>query len=270
MLTFRDLSTGLRGLDLPCSVPVLVHASLSSFGAVRGGADTLLGAILSLTGGIMMPTFTYKTMIIPEDGPADNGLVYGTGHDLNRMAVFFSDDLPADPLMGVLAETLRLHPAARRSMHPILSFAGIQVDAALDSQTLAEPLAPIAALADQEGWVVLLGVNHTVNTSFHFAERQAGRKQFVRWALTPAGVAECPGFPGCSDGFEDAAPILEEITRRVKLGDCEVRALPIQPMLETVGDLLHRDPLALLCSRDGCGRCDAVRQSLSALHSEGP
>ena len=63
-------------------------------------------------------------------------------------------------------------------------------------QTLAEPLAPIGALAQRGGWVLLLGVNQTVNTSLHYAERLAGRPQFTRWALTYEGVRECPQFPG--------------------------------------------------------------------------
>jgi aminoglycoside 3-N-acetyltransferase len=62
---------------------------------------------------------------------------------------------------------------------------------------LDDPLAPVGALAEENGTVLLIGVNHTVNTSIHYAEKIAGRKQFIRWALTPQGVRECPGFPGC-------------------------------------------------------------------------
>jgi aminoglycoside 3-N-acetyltransferase len=262
MISFRDVVSGLRAFDLDPETPLIVHASLSSFGEVRGGGEAVLGALLSLFEQVLMPAFTYKTMIIPEDGPPNNGLVYGSGHDLNRMADFFRADLPVDPTIGDIAETLRKNANARRSSHPILSFSGIAVEDALAAQTLSEPLAPIQALTEKNGWVLLLGVDHTVNTSIHYTEALAGRKSFVRWALTPTGIKECPAFPSCSDGFEAAAPLLESITRQQTIGAAQVRAIPLQPMIETLVGLLQKDPLALLCDRADCERCDAVRQAL--------
>ena len=110
--------------------------------------------------------------------------------------------------MGIVAETLRRHPRARRSLHPIQSFAGIYADKFLAAQTLQNPLGPIGALAEADGWVLLLGVDHTVDTSIHYAEKLAGRKQFTRWALLSDRIIECPGFPGDSAGFDAIAPDL--------------------------------------------------------------
>lgn len=264
MVTFRDIVTGLRQLNLERGKPVIVHASLSSFGEVRGGAETILGALLMTVDSLMMPTFTYKTMLTPEAGPENNGLRYGSARDANRMAEFFKPDMPADTLMGVIAETLRKRPDARRSGHPILSFSGVGVEPALQAQTFQEPLAPIGVLAEQDGWVLLLGVDQTVNTSIHYAERLAGRKQFVRWALTREGVRECPGFPGCSQGFNQAARLLDSITRKARIGQAEVRATRLQPMMEILSGYLRNTPLALLCDQPGCERCAAVRQMMEA------
>ena len=262
MVSFRDIFTGLKQLDIDPDRPVIAHASLSAFGELRGGAEGLLGALLSAFRSLLMPTFTYSTMLIPEDGPRDNGIRYGSGRDLNRMAEVFHLDLPADSLMGVTAEALRCHPNAGRSQHPILSFAGVQVESLLARQSLVEPLGPIAALQERQGWVLLLGTDHTCNTSLHYAEKLAGRRQFLRWALTSTGVRECPGYPGCSDGFEAAAPSLERITRRVQIGPAIVRALPLNEMTAIVTNLIQENPLALLCSRDDCDRCQAVRNDL--------
>jgi aminoglycoside 3-N-acetyltransferase len=267
MVSFRDLVSGLRQLDIDRQRPVIVHASLSSLGDVKGGADSVLGALLTCYPSILMPTFTYKTMIIPETGPNDNGLTYGSGEDQNRMAEFYTIDKPADRLMGVLAETLRKHPDALRSWHPILSFAGINVKRALEMQSLQEPLAPIRVIEDLQGWVILMGVNHTVNTSIHYAEKLAGRKQFVRWALTQDGAKECPGFPGCSDGFNQAEPELAEFTRKVSIGEAVVQALPLQKLVDKVIEMINHDPSALLCQRDHCERCDTVRASLAQASS---
>ena len=65
---------------------VIAHASIRSFGPIEGGADAVLNALLETTRGIVMPTFTYKTMLNPEVGPPHNGITYGSETNLNKMA----------------------------------------------------------------------------------------------------------------------------------------------------------------------------------------
>ncbi len=117
-------------------------------------------------------------------------------------------------------------------------------------------------LTEAGGWVVLLGVDHTVNTSLHYAEKLARRKPFTRWALTPSGVHECPGFPGCSDGFEALAPRVHALTRQQQVGEACVQALPLAPMIEVAKTLMEEDPRALLCALPDCPRCQAVREGV--------
>ena len=258
-VSFSDLLTAFHRLELDPRLPVIAHASLSSFGYVPGGERVLIGVLLASSNQVMMPAFTYKTMLIPEVGPQNNGLEYGLEENRNRMAEFFQPEMPVDRLIGAVPEALRQHPQAARSSHPILSFTGVNVEHALQSQSLNEPLAPIRVLAEEQGWVLLLGVSHNVNTSIHVGERMAGRKQFTRWALTPDGVLACPGFPGCSDGFDDLAPMLEASTRRSKAGAAVIQALPLTKLLEATRHTLEKNPLALLCSRDFCERCQSIR-----------
>jgi aminoglycoside 3-N-acetyltransferase len=258
----EDFIQAFRKLGIPRGAPVIAHASLSAFGEVEGGAGMLVEAMRAEFASLVMPAFTEGAMIIPEAGPRGNGMVYGSGRDLNRMAAFFTPDLPADRLMGVTAEALRMSPGARRSLHPLLSFAGVGADEILAAQTMAEPFAPIGRMAEREGWVLLLGVDQTVNTSIHYAERLAGRKTFVRWALTAHGVIECRNYPGCSDGFEALAPYLEMVTRRALAGSGRIQAVPLKELIERVRLYLDEDPLGLLCSREECGRCDAMREAV--------
>jgi aminoglycoside 3-N-acetyltransferase len=264
MLTFADFKTALDSLELG-KKPAIAHASLKSFGDIQGGPETVLEALLASVSGLAMPAFTYKTMIIPEVGPPNNGVTYGRYRDLNRMAEPFYSDMPVDPLIGILAETLRCYPGATRTAHPILSFAGVNVDSVLNAQTINNPFAPIGWLADHGGWVLLLGVDHTVNSSIHYAEKLAGRRQFVRWALTKQRIVECPGFPGCSEGFETIRPEIGHVTRRVEIGSSFIEAIPIHPLLRAVEMRINKDPLALLCQRDDCERCDAVRCTVSEM-----
>ncbi len=259
-VSLSDLKTGLAKLGLTKHL-VIAHASLKAFGHIEGGAETMLAALLDSVRGIIMPTFTYKSMLNPEVGPPRNGITYGSETDLNKLAEAFYPEMPADKMMGVLPEFLRKHPKAKRSSHPIQSFAGIRADAVINSQRIYDPLSPIGMLAEQDGWVLLLGVDHTVNTSIHYAEKLAGRLQFIRWALLQDRVVECPGFPGDSDGFNVIAPALEKYTRRVEIGDALVQAVHLKSLIKVVRDQIKENPFALLCQRQDCERCTAVRWS---------
>ena len=267
MITFHDFVAAFQKLGLKHTTPVIVHASLSAFGDVQDGAETVLGALMYIFDTLLAPGFTYKSMVTPEFGPPDNGLNYTESQTANLMAQFYRPSLPVDRLMGVVPEAMRQHPRSRRSLHPVLSFIGMNAGSYLESQTLEEPLKPIERLVEAKGWVLLLGVDHTVNTSIHYAERLAGRKQFVRWALTPNGVLECPGFPGCSDGFGQLAPRLEPVTRQVQVGVGQVQAVPLQELVATARAWIEADPLAMLCERSYCERCEAVRKSALAQGS---
>ncbi len=259
MITFRELVTSFRQLGLNSKFPIIAHTSLSAFERIQGGADTMVGAILAVSSGVLMPTFTYKTMLTPAEGPPNNGITYGSDGDHNQMAEFFHPEMPADALMGGVPEALRQHPQAKRSLHPIYSFAGINVDEAIQAQTLDDPFAPIRVLTDSQGMVLLLGVDQSANTSIHYAEQRAGRKQFIRWALTPNGVVECPAWPGCSGGFESIAPALEPYTRKTLLGNATIQLIPLNMLIRTVERLITANPLALLCEYDDCERCQAIR-----------
>ncbi|MBC8506705.1 MAG: AAC(3) family N-acetyltransferase [Anaerolineales bacterium] len=260
MVKFRDLVNSLRDLGLDGTKPAIAHASLSAFGHVQGGAEAVVGALLSVIDGLIMPTFTYKTMVTPESGPSENGINYGGNTDANRLAEFYSSDMPADPLMGMIAETLRQHPDAQRSNHPIYSFSGVNSEEVVSAQTREEPFAPVRVLTESLGFVLLLGVDHTANTSIHYGEQLAGRRQFIRWALTKKGVQECPRWPGCSYGFNAITPEIEKYTNKTYIGSALVQLIPLSTLIRTVIDMVQKDPLALLCDRSNCERCQAIRE----------
>ena len=259
MVRLRDLVLGLRDLHLG-NAPVIVHPSLKSFGQVESGAQTVVSALAAVFPCVLVPTFTYKTMVTPLTGPEHNAITYGSGESQNRMAEFFTPRMPADPLMGIIPETFRKHPQVKRSNHPILSFAGMNAGKFLKAQWQEDPLSLLGMLKKQGGWVVLIGVNQTVNTSVHYAEKLAGRRQFVRWALTPKGVKECPGFPGCSAGFQAIAPEMEKYTRKVQIGEARVQAVPLSMLFKVVTARIEKDPLALLCQQEDCERCGEIRK----------
>ena len=252
-----------RSLGVDDAAPVLMHSSLGTFGRVQGGAESVVGAVLEIFNTVLVPTFTYKTLIVPETGPPDNAIRYGAHSDANRMAQFFHPNMPADKLMGVIAETLRCHPDALRSGHPVLSFAGVNAEKYLSKQILNEPFAPIAAMYDAGGWVLLVGVDHTSNTSIHLGERMAGRKMYTRWALMGDMVVTLPNFPYCSEGFNAITPLIEPFTKKVTVGNALIQAIPMQELIETIRQLVTADPTALLCGRTDCLACNTTRRLLA-------
>jgi aminoglycoside 3-N-acetyltransferase len=260
MLTFNDLIVAFETLGLR-NKPVIAHASLHAFGHVEGGADSVVTGLMYATGAFIMPTHTYKTMLTPVSGPAGNAINYVHGQQWNRLAEPYLPDMPADPMMGAVPDSMRKWPEARRSMHPILSFTGFHADKILKTQTIEEPLAPVRALVEQDGWVMLLGVDHTANTSIHFAEKLAGRKQFVRWAMTPTGTVTCPGFPGCSAGFDAIEPEVRPFTKTITVGNAVVKALPLRALMVRVIEMIKKDRYALLCNRNDCERCAEIRKT---------
>jgi aminoglycoside 3-N-acetyltransferase len=267
MISIRELLFGFETLPLKRQA-VIAHGSFKSFGRVQGGPKVVIDALVKSCGSLVMPTFTYQTMVTPLVGPPKNAIDY-EAEERNRKKqeadpnyvgpIPFRNDLSADKEMGILAETLRQNPSAKRSFHPLLSFAGVNADFALDRQTIYDPFAPIGALAEMNGWVVLMGVDHSVNTSIHYAEKLTGRKQFIRWALTRKRIVECPGFPGDSAGFDALADYLENDVETATIGEARVEAIQLNRLFDRVKLLLKEDPLALLCQREDCARCNAVR-----------
>ncbi|WP_322801225.1 AAC(3) family N-acetyltransferase [Thermoflexus sp.] len=264
LISFRTLTLALEAVRWNSSGPALILVAPEVERRVRGGLATILGAVQAAMRGNtwITPAFTSRTMVYPRVGPPDNGVVYLAMQAANARATFFQSDLPADPEWGPFPEEVRRLPGARRSEHPVLSFlaVGPQAEAAIAAQSLLDPWGPLRWLHAEDGDVLLVGADHTMNVAIHYVEALAGRKTFVRWALMDRRVVELPGFPGCRRGFGAAAPVLEPATRRVHLGDWAIQGLPLGRMVQLLLDLLRRDPMALLCEDPLCLLCHAVRQ----------
>lgn len=264
MLAFREIAKALIDLQIPADSPVLVHANLNNCGGIRGGEEAIISALYTMTKRVIFPAYTTSTMVTPSDGPAHNGMRYGDDQESNLTAVRFHTELPVDGSLGSLAEKFRRLPQSTRSAHPIMSFSAIDLDAALQAQTIDEPLNPIAYLSQAKGWVLLIGADQTANTTLHYIEKLAGRKQFTRWARSGDAILACPNLPGCPEGFNKANPILQPISRNVSLDGCQMSAIPMNLMIHRVKSWLVEEPQALLCDRPECEMCADIRGSHEA------
>jgi aminoglycoside 3-N-acetyltransferase len=263
MISYRDLIIAFQRLGIDKSQPVLVHSSISSLGEIRGEEVAVVGALVATFHTVIMPTFTYRTMVIPETGPPDNAIKYGSGRESNLRAEIFNSDMAVDQSQDQVPEVFRHYPGVKRTMHPILSFAGINAHKLLSEQTLNDPLAFIKCMEKANGWVLLLGADQTTNISIHYAERLAGRMQFIRWALTPGGIRECPHIPGCSQGFNSLTAQMRGVIRRIHLGNGWLQAIPLPFLINFVQDKIINDPTTFLCHKPTCNSCQTVRKSVT-------
>ncbi len=267
MISYREIVNGLIELKLDRHIPIIAHISRDMCRKVKGGASSVLGAILAVVDNAMLPSFTLRTLIIPENGPENNAIEYGSGRESNFNAEIFTEQMPVDESDDQVVEVLRQYPQARRSHHPALSFAALGMNAAMESQTIENPYLPIQALLDDDGWVVLMDADQTKNFSIHLAEFLAGRQQFIRWALTSSGVFECPHFPGCPDGFKKLQFHIEHLKNYVNISNISCQSYPLKELIDIAVQLIKNDPYALLCNRLNCDCCNAVRKAIAAQPS---
>ncbi len=258
-LTARDIEMLLRdGLGLN-GQDIIAHVDANALGPVKGGPAAALAAVLAAAGTVVMPAFTYQTQVIPQVGPANNAIPYGQGDALNARAEIFRPDLPVHPDCGALAELLRQDTDSLRSTHPILSFVaqGPHAREVLASQTRDNPLGPIAWLEAHEGAVLMVGLDQRHNVSLQLAEQRAGRRTFVRWALTPGDIEELHYIPGDKEGFNAIWADLMEFAEVVQIGMARCELIRLPEALAYAEQRLRQDPNFLLCDKPGCAYCRA-------------
>ncbi|MFD5945475.1 aminoglycoside N(3)-acetyltransferase [Streptomyces collinus] len=179
MATEASIAADLRSLGCPEAGTLLVHASLASMGAVRGGAPTAVRGLLAALGPdgtVVVPSFTAgnsrtsPAYVRRTRGMSDRQL--RAYHD--TMEPFRTLSTPTQG-MGRIAEEVRCTPGARRSGHPQTSFAALGAHAQwITAQHARDCLlgerSPLGRLYELGAHILLLGVGFDVCTAFHLAE----------------------------------------------------------------------------------------------------
>lgn len=256
-LTRTDIADGLRRLGIEEGNLLYLHSSLSSLGWVDGGAGTVVAALLDVLGPdgvLMVPTFTFS----------------GTGlFDVRR----------TPSKTGTISEAVRNHPRAVRSWHPTHAPCAIGhlADWLVADHILYGPLdigSPEDRMAKLGGWVLLLGVDHRVNSTVHVGEAYAGSiARLVRYnafrparskVVTPDGETlpvTITSMPGCSAGFGvvETSMRAEGLIRYGTIGDASCQLMRGQDIIDRTVALLDDDPNALACDHANCGTCLPAR-----------
>ena len=103
----KYISAGLRQLGIGPGMLIFVHASLSSFGIVEGGAQNVVAAILDVLG-------PRGTLVVP---------IFHDYFLKGPRQIWDKERSPSK--MGAVSELVRTWPGSRRSAHPTHPIAAI-------------------------------------------------------------------------------------------------------------------------------------------------
>jgi aminoglycoside N3'-acetyltransferase len=258
-VTRADLDAAIRDLALGGRA-VCVHSSLRSFGKLQGGADTFIDAFLDAGSTLLVPSHSwgFATNHKPGMRPARNGWDYAMNVAPPAFRGVFSVDSNAiDRSMGAIPRAVLARPERRRGNHPLASFAAIGplAPALIDGQHGDAVHAPLRALAERDGAVVMVGVALTRMTLLHWAEQVAGRAQFRRWALDADGATLMVESGGCSEGFDRLSAVLAPVERNLRVGPSEWRYFPAAEVVSRAAAAIRADAGCTHCGLRTCARC---------------
>jgi aminoglycoside 3-N-acetyltransferase len=234
-------------LGLREGASVLVHSSLSSFGTVEGGADTVIDALLDTVGPqgtVLVPTLTGSELLSADNPPRfDPALTpCWTGH---------------------IPETFRQRSQAIRSLHPTHSVAALGARAHEltaghgYSITPCGRDSPYGRLANTGGDILLLGVTHESNTTFHHVEEIVGVRYHMQPGIVAAQVVVGQDVRtvhlmlhryGSLRRFACLEPVFRErgIQRDGQIGKAHVRLIDARRMVDVTRQALLQDRTLLL------------------------
>ncbi len=234
-VTKQDIIDGLKQLGLKAGDDVIVHSALTSFGRVEGGADTLIDALLELLteqGTLLMPCFGSQPLDI-ENTPTN---------------------------LGTVPETFRKRNGVLRSRHPLSSVAAYgkrakyYVENHEQNECPYTEGSPYVKLAENDGYILLLGVDQDRNTTLHSVEALAKAPYMTpkkgKWIDENGNIRE-KEYKYCAGphrNFIGVDPILREkgICKTTKIGNCLVRLMKSKEVFDLLVPMVRENPFLFL------------------------
>lgn len=248
-----EVVTQLRSLGIGPGDVLLVHTSFRAVRPVEGGPGGLIAALreaIGPAGTLVMPSWT---------GDDDRA--------------FDPASTPASSDLGVVADTFWRLEGARRSSHPFaFAAAGPRAELILrDPLPLPPhiPASPVGRVYELDGKILLVGVDHEVNTTLHLAELLAGVPYRVPKRITvmrsgrPLALSYGEN-DHCATRFALAGTWLDArgLQARGRVGRAESLLVRSREVVEVVLEHLRDDPLIFLHPRGSCEDCDEAHRSL--------
>ena len=179
LATVESLQADFKALGVKKGMVLIVHSSLSAIGWVCGGAVAVIIAlqeVLGETGTLVMPT--HSTDLSDPSQWENPPVPESWWQTIRETMPAYAPDLTPTRSMGKIVETFRKQDGVLRSAHPLHSFCarGPQASYIIGNHSLAYGMgenSPLGRIYDLHGSVLLLGVDHSSNTSIHLAEYRA-------------------------------------------------------------------------------------------------
>ncbi|WP_127584693.1 AAC(3) family N-acetyltransferase [Paenibacillus koleovorans] len=243
VITYENLITGLRKLELPPNPILLTHLSLKSLGYVEGGALTVIRALLHICGNegtLVMPTLTFG--IVNEHAP-----------------VFDVKHTPTNT--GHIPEVFRKLPDSKRSRHIFSSVAAIGKQAesivSWHEDTPCGNGTPYHKIVEMGGYSLFIGAGFGSNSLFHVAEEFVHPPYLTYKTIENATVVDQDGRItngsyrryNCSQtGVVRHLAQMEAVYRdagivtETRLGEASVKLVGASDNFKISCELLKRDP----------------------------
>jgi len=255
VLTKDDYLSALRQVGLPRGAVVMVHSSLSQFGYVDGGAETVIEALLEAIGPegtLVMPTLSCSW--------------------LGRR--------PFDPAttpcrVGAIPEAFRKRPGVLRSPHPTHSVAAFGPKAReiisdhVPEEPVFGPRSAYAKLYDLDAWILML-CGLEANTSMHMAEERAGLLllDFVAPVLEgrrrrEVVVRHLPLHVNFKPHYDVLAS--RGLLRSAPLGESEIHLMRMRDAVDVAVENIRRNPGMVAAPGCDCLFCQAIRRKLGVV-----
>lgn len=244
--THNSLLRAFRDVGVTTGDVLLVHSSLRKLGPVKGGADTVIDALLEAVGAegtLAVPTHTFQVV---------SGI----------QPVFHQRLTPSH--VGVLTNVFRLRPEAIRGLHPTHSVAAIGPRAAEfvaitpEYDTPYPPASPYGRLRDWGGKILIIGESLNRCTFFHGCEEWSGMPEIVSENIVPLTSITTDGEEiaistrsrpiNTWDQYPRLEPFLLEAGAMCigQIGDCSLRLLDARSAAEWLITRLKQDPSIIL------------------------
>ncbi len=252
-VTKDNIIAGLRELGISSGAGVMVHSSLSSFGHVEGGAQTVIEAfmeVLTPEGTLMMPSFNH-------------GGAFAEG------APGYYDPLETPTTNGTIPDLFWRLPGVYRSLQPTHAFAAWGHDAErytkYHHRTITMgPESPLGLLQADGGFGVFVGVDYASNSFHHVVEMTlevpclGQRTEACPIRLPDGRLVEGRTWGwrerGCP--FTDGGRYVDEMQsrglhRQVTVGNSQLMAYRLQDCFEVIANILTHGKAGF----PPCSRC---------------
>jgi aminoglycoside N3'-acetyltransferase len=258
-ITKSRLLNDLKKIGVAKGDHLAVTLSFKSIGQVIGGPEAFIDTLLEAVGPegtIMMNTYTrsFGSAVIPSD--------------------FIYDSATTMPYTGLVPRVLIKRKDAIRSLHPTGSVASIGKMAKYLTENhdgTANPFLPYEKLAEISGKYLAIGIGDRLVGIRHEAQKRAGLFVVpmyggVKFKSSDGKIKVFIGISSpCTKKLPELVPKLEKmgIIKRGNIGLAHSLIAPADKILDTMTDMLKKDPTLNLCDDWRCHKCRELERRMN-------